>query len=80
VFYLILTCYFALIIFLIMNITLLVLFMNIIVRFYRSIWKAMLVASTSRSSMGTLTVSIDGLNKNGTTISIATYAPTMVTT
>ncbi|MDE4984341.1 cation:dicarboxylate symporter family transporter, partial [Francisella tularensis] len=70
----------ALIIVLIMHITLLVLFRTNIVRLYRSIWKAMLVAATSRSSMGTLPFSIDGLNKYGTTSSIATFAPTMGTT
>lgn len=80
VLYFILTCYIALIIVLIMHIILLVLFRTNIVRFYRSIWKAMLVAATSRSSMGTLPLSIDGLNKYGTTSSIATFAPTMGTT
>ncbi|MDE5033922.1 cation:dicarboxylase symporter family transporter, partial [Francisella tularensis subsp. holarctica] len=41
---------------------------------------AMLVAATSRSRMGTLPLSIDGLNKYGTTSSIATFAQTMGTT
>ncbi|MDE4961397.1 cation:dicarboxylate symporter family transporter, partial [Francisella tularensis] len=80
VLYFILTCYIALIIVIIMHITLLVLFRTNIVRLYRSIWKAMLVAATSRSSMGTLPLSSDGLNKYGTTSSIATFAPTMGTT
>ncbi|MFV9931152.1 MAG: cation:dicarboxylase symporter family transporter [Francisella endosymbiont of Hyalomma asiaticum] len=38
---------------LIIHITLLVLFRTNIVRFYKNIWKAMLVATTSRSNMGT---------------------------
>lgn len=78
--YFIFTCYIALAIVLIMHIVLLVIFRTNIVRFYKSIWKAMLVAATSRSSMGTLPLSINGLNKYGTTSSIATFAPTMGTT
>ncbi|API86986.1 dicarboxylate/amino acid:cation symporter [Francisella uliginis] len=80
VLYFILTCYIALAIVLVMHIILLVIFRTNIVRFYRSIWKAMVVAATSRSSMGTLPLSIDGLNKYGTSSSIATFAPTMGTT
>ncbi|WP_265658319.1 dicarboxylate/amino acid:cation symporter [Francisella philomiragia] len=80
VLYFIFTCYIALAIVLIMHIVILVIFRTNIVRFYKSIWKAMLVAATSRSSMGTLPLSIDGLNKYGTTSSIATFAPTMGTT
>ncbi|QIW10382.1 dicarboxylate/amino acid:cation symporter [Francisella sp. LA112445] len=80
VLYFILTCYIALAIVLVMHIILLVLFRTNIVRFYKSIWKAMVVAATSRSSMGTLPLSIDGLNKYGTSSSIATFAPTMGTT
>ncbi|MED7789056.1 dicarboxylate/amino acid:cation symporter [Francisella sp. 19X1-34] len=80
VLYFILTCYIALAIVLVMHIVLLVIFRTNIVRFYKSIWKAMVVAATSRSSMGTLPLSIDGLNKYGTSSSIATFAPTMGTT
>lgn len=80
VLYFILTCYIALAIVLVMHIILLVIFRTNIVRFYKSIWKAMIVAATSRSSMGTLPLSIDGLNKYGTSSSIATFAPTMGTT
>ncbi|WP_150468409.1 dicarboxylate/amino acid:cation symporter [Francisella sp. SYW-9] len=80
VLYFILTCYIALAIVLVMHIILLVVFRTNIVRFYRSIWKAMVVAATSRSSMGTLPLSIEGLNKYGTSSSIATFAPTMGTT
>ncbi|GAB4223174.1 MAG: dicarboxylate/amino acid:cation symporter [Francisella sp.] len=80
VLYFILTCYVSLAIVLIMHIILLVLFKANIIKFYKSIWKAMLVAATSRSSMGTLPLSIDGLNKYGTTSSIATFAPTIGTT
>ncbi|AIT08896.1 sodium:dicarboxylate symporter [Candidatus Francisella endociliophora] len=80
VLYFILTCYIAMMIVLVMHIVLLVVFRTNIVRFYKSIWKAMLVAATSRSSMGTLPLSIDGLNKYGTSSSIATFAPTMGTT
>ena len=46
VLYFILICYIALIIVLIMHIALLVLFRTNIVRLYKSIWKAMLVAAT----------------------------------
>lgn len=63
-----------------MHIALLVLFRTNIVRFYKSIWKAMLISTTSRSSMGILPLSIDGLNKYVTTSSIATFVPTMGTT
>lgn len=80
VLYFILTCYIAMMIVLVMHIILLVIFRANLVRFYKSIWKAMLVAATSRSSMGTLPLSIEGLNKYGTSESISTFAPTMGTT
>ena len=47
VLYFILTCYIALAIVLVMHIILLVMFRTNIVRFYRSVWKAMIVAATS---------------------------------
>ncbi|QIV95912.1 hypothetical protein EDC55_10215 [Allofrancisella inopinata] len=80
VLYFILTCYIAMFIVLAMHIGLLVIFKTNLTRFYKSIWKAMLVAATSRSSMGTLPLSIEGLNKYGTSSTIATFAPTMGTT
>jgi L-cystine uptake protein TcyP (sodium:dicarboxylate symporter family) len=80
VLYFILTCYIALAIVLAMHIALLVIFRTKLIKFYKSIWKAMLVAATSRSSMGTLPLSIDSLNKYGISSSISTFSPTMGTT
>ncbi|BCD90330.1 sodium:dicarboxylate symporter [Francisella halioticida] len=80
VLYFILTCYIALMFVLIMHILLLLIFRTNLINFYKNIWRAMLVAITSRSSMGTLPLSIDGLSNYGTTRSIATFAPTMGTT
>ncbi|AJC49564.1 dicarboxylate/amino acid:cation symporter [Allofrancisella guangzhouensis] len=80
VLYFILTCYIAMLIVLTMHIGLLIVFKTNLIRFYKSIWKAMLVAATSRSSMGTLPLSIEGLNKYGISSTIATFAPTMGTT
>jgi L-cystine uptake protein TcyP (sodium:dicarboxylate symporter family) len=80
VLYFILTCYIAMTLVLIMHIVLLVLFKTNLIKFYKSIWSAMLVAITSRSSMGTLPLSIGGLNKYGTSEAVATFAPTMGTT
>ena len=80
VLYFILTCYIAMSLVLIMHIALLLIFKVNLIKFYKSIWGAMLVATTSRSSMGTLPLSIEGLNKYGTSETISTFAPTMGTT
>lgn len=80
VLYFILTCYIAMILVLTMHIILLVVFKTNLIKFYKSIWRAMLVAITSRSSMATLPLSIEGLNKYGTSETVATFAPTMGTT
>ncbi len=63
-----------------LHIALLLVFKTNLVKFYKAIWGAMLVAITSRSSMGTLPLSIAGLNRYGTSETVATFAPTMGTT
>ena len=80
VFSFILACYIAMFLVLLMHIALLLAFGTNLVKFYKSIWRAMLVAATSRSSMGTLPLSINGLNKYGLSETISTFAPTMGTT
>ncbi|MFT4693742.1 MAG: L-cystine uptake protein TcyP (sodium:dicarboxylate symporter family) [Francisella sp.] len=80
VLYFILTCYIAMTIVLALHIALLLVFKINLVKFYKAIWRAMLVAITSRSSMGTLPLSIAGLNRYGTSETVATFAPTMGTT
>ncbi|QEO57121.1 MULTISPECIES: dicarboxylate/amino acid:cation symporter [Francisella] len=76
----VLACYIAMFIVLLMHIALLLIFGTNLVKFYKSIWRALLVAATSRSSMGTLPLSINGLNRYGLSETISTFAPTMGTT
>ncbi|QLE78724.1 dicarboxylate/amino acid:cation symporter [Francisella sp. Scap27] len=80
VFSFILACYIAMFIVLLMHIVLLLVFGTNLIKFYKSIWRAMLVAATSRSSMGTLPLSINGLNRYGLSETVSTFAPTMGTT
>lgn len=77
VLYFILTCYIAMMLVLAMHLFLLLIFKTNLVKFYKSVWRAMLVAATSRSSMATLPLSIEGLNKYGTSETVSTFAPTM---
>ena len=76
----VIACYVAMLIVLLMHIVLLLVFGTNLAKFYKSIWRAMLVAATSRSSMGTLPLSINGLNRYGVSETISTFAPTLGTT
>ncbi len=80
VIYFILTVYIALAIVLAMHITLLLIFGTNLKKFYRNTWNALLVAATSRSSMGTLPITINSLGKYGISDTVATFTPTMATT
>ena len=80
VLYFILACYIGVFIVLILHILLMIIFKTNLVKLYKSIWRAMLVSITSRSSMATLPLTIEGLNKYGTSESISTFAPTIATT
>jgi L-cystine uptake protein TcyP (sodium:dicarboxylate symporter family) len=80
VIYFIFACYVAMLLVYVMHIILLIVFKTDIKRFYKYTWGTLLVAATSRSSMGTLPVTIEGLNKYGTSETIATFTPTIATT
>jgi hypothetical protein len=80
VLYFILTVYVALTIVMVMHILLLLAFGTNLAKFYKNVWNTLLVAATTRSSMGTLPVTIDGLNRLGISKTVATFSPTMATT
>ncbi|MFC4891532.1 cation:dicarboxylate symporter family transporter [Pseudofrancisella aestuarii] len=80
VIYFIFTIYVALIIVFAMHIILLLIFRTNLKTFYKSVWNALLVAATTRSSMGTLPLSIEGLRKFGVSETVSTFAPTIGTT
>ena len=80
VIYFIFACYVAMLLVYLMHLILLIVFKTDIKKFYKNTWGTLLVAATSRSSMGTLPVTIEGLNKYGTSETISTFTPTIATT